>query len=84
MPSPKEIRDAQKRVNKAHVKLMQAEASLAQIRRLPRRVGSRVRWGNGVIWIRRGDDHWEAEGGIATNVGSAHVAQFAWMRLSGK
>lgn len=35
-----------------------AQRSLADIERLPRRVGQQVIWTNGVVWTRVGDDRW--------------------------
>lgn len=52
MGNRKELRDARRRA-------ADAVAELAAIEALPRRIGSRVRWTNGVIWERVGDDAWE-------------------------
>lgn len=51
MPNPRELRKARKAAN-------EAAASLEAIEALPRRIGSKVRWRNGVIWQRAGDDDW--------------------------
>lgn len=45
-------------LKRAREKAGYAEAALGAIQRLPRRVGQCVRWTNGVIWERVGDDQW--------------------------
>lgn len=42
----------------ARAKLARAQAELEAVEALPRRVGSRVQWSNGVIWTRVGDNAW--------------------------
>jgi hypothetical protein len=53
MSNRKELRVARRRVEEALL-------SLAGIEALPRRRGARVRWSNGVVWTREGDDAWRA------------------------
>ena len=81
--NPKELRNARRKAN-------EAAAELEAIEALPRRKGSRVRWRNGVIWQRFGDDEWrpiahivgEAVEPVAEDMQhrypSAHVAQFGF------
>lgn len=85
--NPKELRNARRAAT-------EAAAMLEAIEALPRRKGSRVRWRNGVIWQRFGDDEWRP---VAHTIGdtvedvpedqqhaypSAHVAQFGCWRVS--
>lgn len=71
MSNRKELREARRRAD-------EAAWLLARIEGLPRRVGQSVRWGNGVVWTRVGDDDWRPDGEPARRYPSAHVAQFAW------
>jgi len=66
MATPRELRDARKRLESAANELLQIEA-------LPRRKGSKVRWSNGVVWTRMGDDVWVPDE-ENTKFPSAHVA----------
>ena len=80
--NPKELRHARKVANDAAAMVQAIEA-------LPRRRGSRVRWSNGVVWERYGDDDWRPIAHyignvltaslpeeIARSYPSSHVAQF--------
>jgi hypothetical protein len=67
--NPRELRNARRRAKEA------AEA-LRLIRALPRSVGEAVRWRNGVIWVRSGDDAWWSEG-VDRAFDSEHVATVA-------
>lgn len=71
MSNPKELRDARRKAD-------EAATMLVRIEKLPRRVGQSVRWGNGVVWTRAGDDDWSPEGEPGWHYPSAHVAEFAW------
>lgn len=86
--NPKELRHARKAAN-------EAAAMLEAIEALPRRRGSRVRWQNGVIWERAGDDQWIAHHSDGTNstddnyrgngtglYPSAHVASFGFWPIA--
>lgn len=72
----------------ARRKAAEAAAELAGIESLPRRRGQRVRWSNGVIWTREGDDQWRptsSAGYIGDMLySSAHVAatRTPWVTLS--
>jgi len=54
MANRRELRNARR-------KAAEAADLLERIERLPRRVGQKVRWSNGVVWTREGDDAWRAE-----------------------
>lgn len=59
----------------------EAAALAASVRALPRHVGDRVVWPNGVVWERVGDDRWSALGDGHSRehpYSSGHVASFAW------
>lgn len=47
-----------KELRAARAKLANAQAELTAIEALPRRIGARVQWSNGVIWTRVGDNTW--------------------------
>src|SRR5690606_39748459 len=49
--NPKELKRARRKAEDARWEAWAVE-------RLPRRVGQTVRWSNGVIWTRAGDDDW--------------------------
>lgn len=69
MSNRRELRDARRRAE-------YYAAELAAIEALPRRVGSRIAWANGVIWERVGDDAWEPRHDDGDDYGtysSAHV-----------
>lgn len=86
--NPRELRNARRKAN-------EADAELEAILALPRRRGSRVRWRNGVIWERYGDDDWRpvehmnAKGEreptepelLATPYSSAHVSSFGFWEV---
>jgi len=72
MSNPRELHDARRRA--AH-----ATALLASIEALPRRVGQSVRWRNGVIWTRAGDDDWRPDSDPKWRYPSDHVASFWWV-----
>ena len=81
MANRTELREARKRA-------AEAVKSLRQIEALPRRVGQRVRWSNGVIWERVGDNAWRAisENGVPLlsfpqRYRSEHVASGSWERV---
>ena len=77
MANPRELRNARRRAKEA------AEA-LRLIRALPRYVNEAVRWSNGVIWVRSGDDAWWTEGDGHT-YDSEHVATVcAWEHYRGE
>lgn len=48
---------------------------------LPKKIGSKVRWPhNGVIWVRKDDDQWIAEGDpMRWPTPSEHVVSLAWV-----
>lgn len=75
MSNRKELRDARRRAKGAL-------SMLASIEGLPRHVGQAVRWRNGVVWTRVGDDVWFPNGDRTWHYPSAHVAQFAWERVT--
>lgn len=54
------------------------------IEELPRRVGQSVRWSNGVVWTRAGDDDWRPHTSPEESYPSAHVAQYWWEPVPGK
>lgn len=86
-----ELRNARRAAN-------EAAATLEGILALPRRRGSLVRWANGVVWRREGDDdwrpdgHWDGERAVhdidpvnaAIRYSSAHVASFGFWVVSGR
>lgn len=49
-------------LERARAKEAAAIASRVGVEGLPRRIGSSVTWGNGVVWIRVGDDSWSPNG----------------------
>ena len=71
MSNPKELRDARRKADEAAMMLVRIEE-------LPRRVGQSVRWRNGIVWTRAGDDDWRFDAQPDLSYPSAHVAQFAW------
>lgn len=73
MANPKELRRARQR-------LVEAQREYESIRALPRMVGDKVRWKNGVVWVRMGDNQWRTEG-IFLIYSSAHVAGGVWERI---
>jgi hypothetical protein len=74
--NPRELRKARRRVE-------EASEALRLIRALPRCVGEAVRWSNGVIWVRSGDDAWWTEGSDH-KFDSEHVATAcAWKYYRG-
>jgi hypothetical protein len=68
----------------AHARRKASEAleALSQIEALPRRRGSRIRWPNGTIWTRVGDDDWRPENIPEIPYPSAHVASLRWEIVS--
>ena len=74
MANPNELRRARRR---------EAEAieSRHRIEQLPRRIGQRVRWANGVVWTRIGDDAWLPVDGTCQVYESDHVASLYWEQL---
>jgi hypothetical protein len=76
--NPKELRKARKAAN-------EAAADLEAIGALPRRKGSRVRWRNGVIWERMGDDAWRPttapDDDAHWTYPSLHVASFGFWEV---
>lgn len=70
---------------KARRLVKNAQQSLAEIERLPRRIGQQVIWSNGVVWTRIGDDQWRpwSEGQTPEMTvpiyRSAHVASGVWV-----
>jgi hypothetical protein len=76
--NPKELRKARKAAN-------EAAADLEAIEALPRRKGSRVRWRNGVIWERMGDDAWRPatapDDDSHWTYTSLHVASFGFWEV---
>ena len=67
-----------KELRKARANAKNAATMLARIEALPRRIGQSVRWRNGVIWTRAGDDDWRPGDGPDMPYPSAHVARFWW------
>ena len=63
---------------KARRKAENAANELAWIEALPRRTGSVVRWSNGVLWRREGDDDWRPNSYPVQPYSSAHVASGSW------
>ena len=45
-------------LKRARTKAIEADWTLQAIEDLPRRRGQQVRWRNGVVWERVGDDQW--------------------------
>ena len=68
-------------LSRARARLIEAAEELANIAALPRAVGSRIEWENGVVWTRAGDDDWRA-GGISMGYSSGHVGSLPWTSLS--
>lgn len=75
MANPRELRNARR-------KAKEAAESLRHIESLPRRAGQSVRWSNGVVWTRAGDDDWRANTMPEQSYSSAHVASGAWVPVS--
>jgi hypothetical protein len=82
-----------KELARARRKEAEAIASRQWIEELPRRVGQKVRWSNGVIWERTGDDRWQPgdEAGWFLSDGqpfapspSEHVANSDWTLFAGE
>lgn len=69
MSNRKELREARRKADRA-------AWMLARIEDLPRRVGQSVRWRNGVVWTRAGDDDWRTASYPDEPFPSAHVARF--------
>lgn len=65
--NPKEKRDARAAARAA-------DRSERRILSLPQQVGGTVRWPNGVLWTRAGDDDWRSDGTPHQPYPSAHVA----------
>lgn len=78
MSNRRELAHARRRVE-------DAQRTLADIERLPRRIGQQVIWSNNVVWTRVGDDQWRpwSENQPAdmpdTLYSSAHVASGVWV-----
>lgn len=64
-------------IKAAEQKLAEATLALEQITALPREIGSRVRWSNGVVWTRAGDNDWRS-GYLEIPYRSAHIASSPW------
>ena len=65
----------------ARRKAENAANELAWIEALPRRKGSVIRWSNGVIWRREGDDDWRAAYFPDERYSSSHIASGEWVRV---
>jgi hypothetical protein len=77
--NPKELARARKKLN-------EARQELDDVLSLPRRRGSRIRWPNGVVWERVGDDAWRgtsSTGWVGEHLyPSAHVGSIGpWEKL---
>jgi hypothetical protein len=68
-------------LRRARLREADAIESRRQIERLPRRIGQRIRWANGVVWTRVGDDAWLPVDGTCQVYGSDHVASLDWEPL---
>lgn len=75
MSNPRELREVRRNAD-------QALRTMREVEALPRRVGQRVRWSNGVIWIRAGDNDWRADGIPERSYSSAHVASGNWKPIA--
>lgn len=77
--NPRELRRARQAARRA-------TDALRAIESLPRRRGQQVRWANGVVWERIGDDAWRPttapDDSDHWTFPSSHVASFWFTRVS--
>lgn len=75
---------------KARIKVLEAQQERDSIAALPTHVGARLKWPNGVIWVRVGDDAWSNEEILKETPAdyserctrsSAHIVSRLWMVL---
>jgi hypothetical protein len=46
-------------IMRAVTNVQQAALELGRVSRLPQDIGSRIKWTNGLVWERVGDDEWQ-------------------------
>lgn len=65
-------------LHNAQIRANEAVESLYRISKLPQDVGQSVKWINGAVWTRVGDDAWKTND-VPDRYPSAHVAMFSWV-----
>ena len=71
MSNLKELHKARRHVELS-IRLLERTAAL------PAEIGQSVRWSNGVIWTRAGDDDWRSDGFPDEPCPSEHIASLSW------